>query len=351
MGLALLIVSGVVFLSLNLIPPTKPSDQITPTNNKDISNLPDLYLPPFSKTALKTIYMFPTYKNGESNQPEEDKIDKVIRLFNSYVDKTFQISEIPGAAVLVVYKGQPIYMKPLGVKEIGTPYPVDSNSLFQIGSLSKAFTSAAMASLVDDGTISWDDKVSKYYNSGEFALYDSYANQEVNMRDLLSHRSGLPSDSGADLIFLCKYNFSETIYKLRYMKNDTLFRSTFEYNNILYALAGGSASRAAGESWAYIVRNNIFKPLKMDSSGANLNDFLSALNKVSNHITVNKTVICVSPTPETDIIGPAGSISSSIHDLANWLIFQLDDGKFNGQQIISSQSIAETHTPHCKKTS
>lgn len=312
----------------------KPTDALNPSHTLFLSSVPEIIIPT---------------PNSDQSSSE---MHKIISQFNLFVEETFQKTNIPGSAVLVVYQDQVIYMKCLGVKEAGKEDPVNFNTLFQIGSLTKAFTSTAMASLVDEGKMNWDDKVRLYYpDSDEFALYNSTVTEEVNMRDLLSHRCGLPTESGADLIKICKYDFQETLYRLRYIKPDTEFRSTWEYNQVLYTLAGECASRAAGQDWEGLVEEAIFTPLEMTSSTASFQDYLNAPNRVSNHIAVNKTIQVVSPDPDVTVVAPAGSISSSIKDLANWVRFQLNEGKFNGIQVLSTSALEETHKPHIARKS
>lgn len=270
-------------------------------------------------------------------------IEEIILKFDAYVKETFQKSCVPGAAVAVVYQNQTVYLKCLGVKRIGSSDPVDPNTVFQIGSCSKAFTSATIASLVDEGKIDWDDKVIQHYP--KFKMYDPWVTQHITIRDLLCHRSGLPEHTGDELVLTFKYNTAESIYRMRFMKPDTEFRTTFEYNNILFTLAGEAATRASVMEWYELIAEKIFKPLEMNATSARFVDFVNSGNKVCNHMTINGTVMVQEPL-DFDAMAPAGSISSSINDMVKWLRFQLDGGKFNGKQVVSPQSIAETHKPH-----
>ncbi|EKQ53889.1 MAG: penicillin-binding protein, beta-lactamase class C [Methanobacterium sp. Maddingley MBC34] len=292
----------------------------------------------------------PNTQNGLEDQIStiySPDISTVIALFDPYVENLFENSLIPGAAVVVVYQDRIVYMKTLGVKKVGENDPVDEDTLFEIGSASKAFTSAAMAALVDEGVINWENLARQYYSDPDkFLLNNSQITEEINMLDLLSHRSGLPPQAGSYHVMEFWYDFNETLFHLRYLPPESEFRTQYAYQNILYALAGYSASQAAGMTWDDLIRQKIFQPLQMNSSTTTLQEFLNNPNHASNHeINENGQVNYMEPY-NLDAMGPATSISASIKDLGNWIRFQMNNGQFNGQQVVSSQSLGETHNIH-----
>src|SRR5580700_1926286 len=184
---------------------------------------------------------------------------------DAYVARDMKTFDVPGIAIAIVKDGKVVLAKGYGVRKMGEATPVDENTLFGIGSNTKAFTSAALASLVDAGKISWDDKV--YERLKGFEMYDPYVSHEMTIRDLLTHRSGMGLGEG-DLLFWPKstYTRDEIIYKLRFMKPASSFRSKYAYDNLLYMTAGQIIPAITGVSWDDYIRQHIFAPLGMNHS-------------------------------------------------------------------------------------
>lgn len=305
---------------------------------------PDIQRNLFLESKPPSYSKFSKKGKGEPN-PSEDKIIKLVRLFDSYFKETFILTGIPGSAVVIVYKDQIIYMETLGVKKIGENDPINLDTLFQIGSCTKAFTATLIGALVDEGKMTWDDTARHYYpDHAYFDLYNSSVADEITMRDLLSHRSGLPENAGTFHILDFWYDFDETLPFLRFLPPESEFRTKYAYQNILLSLAGHSAGVAEGTTWDELMKEKLFQPLLMDTSTTNLQDYLISPNHASGHRIINGQTLYVDPI-NLDAMGPAGTISASIKELGNWLRFQLRLGQFNGQQIVSSQSIAETRKP------
>src|SRR5580658_7174922 len=156
---------------------------------------------------------------------------------DAWVARTMQTFEVPGISVAIVKDGKVVLAKGYGVRKLGEPTPVDENTLFAIGSNTKAFTTAALATLVDEGKLAWDDPV--YQRLPGFVMYDPYVSHEMTIRDLLTHRSGMGLGEG-DLLFWphSTYSRAEIVHQLRYMKPASSFRSRFAYDNLLYMTAG-----------------------------------------------------------------------------------------------------------------
>src|SRR5437899_7344096 len=191
---------------------------------------------------------------------------------DAFVARSMKTFGVPGLAIAVVKDGKVVMSKGYGVRKMGESTPVDENTLFGIGSNTKAFTTAALASLVDEGKISWDDRV--YERLPGFAMYDPYVSHEMTIRDLLTHRSGMGLGEG-DLLFWphSTYKREEIIYRLRFMKPASSFRSHYAYDNLLYMAAGQIIPAVTGKSWDDTIRERIFKPLGMNTSNVSTSAF------------------------------------------------------------------------------
>ena len=184
---------------------------------------------------------------------------------DAYVARAMKTYEVPGIAVAIIKDGKVVLAKGYGVRKLGEPAPVDENTVFAIGSNTKAFTAAALATLVDEGKISWDDPV--YERLKGFEMYDPYVSKEMSIRDLLCHRSGLGLGEG-DLMFWPHTTFTreDVVYRVRFLKPASSFRTRFAYNNLMFVTAGQVVAEVSGKSWDDYVREKIFLPLGMKST-------------------------------------------------------------------------------------
>jgi CubicO group peptidase (beta-lactamase class C family) len=258
---------------------------------------------------------------------------------DAYVARAMKTFDVPGIAVAIVKDGKMIFAKGYGVRKVGDSTPVDENTLFGIGSNTKAFTSAALATLVDEGRISWDDPV--YQRLPGFQMYDPYVSHEMTIRDLLTHRSGMGLGEG-DLLFWphTTYKREEIIYRLRFMKPASSFRSHYAYDNLLYMTAGQIIPAVTGTSWDDYVREKIFKPLGMTASKVSTTAFKPTDNYAFPHSRVDGKLQVI-PFQALDNAGPAGSINSSVSEMSKWLLLQLNHGKFldkDGRLFSEAQS-------------
>jgi CubicO group peptidase (beta-lactamase class C family) len=260
---------------------------------------------------------------------------------DAYVARSMKTFEVPGMAVAIVKDGKVVVSKGYGVRKLGESTPVDENSLFGIGSNTKAFTAAALATLVDEVKISWDDPV--YERLKGFEMYDPYVSKEMRIRDLLCHRSGLGLGEG-DLMFWPHTTFTrdEVVYRLRFLKPATSFRTTYAYSNLMFVTAGQVVAAVTEKSWDDYVREKIFLPLGMK----NTNTSTSAYNQEGDwawpHSKVEGKLQPI-PFENLDNAGPAGSINSSVADMSKWLLLQLNHGKIPGSEtrIFSEKSSQE----------
>ncbi|HWY21889.1 MAG TPA: serine hydrolase [Candidatus Acidoferrum sp.] len=264
---------------------------------------------------------------------------------DSYVVRVLKTFEVPGLSIAIVKDGKTVLAKGCGVRKLGAATPVDENTLFGIGSNTKAFTTAALASLVDAGKISWDDPV--YQRLPGFQMYDPYVSHEMTIRDLLTHRSGMGLGEG-DLLFWphSTYTRDEIIYKLRFMKPASSFRSRFAYDNLLYMTAGQIIPAVTGTSWDDYVRQHIFAPLAMNNSTVSNAAFKPGDDYAFPHSRVDGKLQVIH-FEVLDNVGPAGSINSCAADMAKWVQLQLNRGKFIDREgrLISEQQSKEMWTP------
>jgi CubicO group peptidase (beta-lactamase class C family) len=267
--------------------------------------------------------------------------DAPLQGIDDYVNKAIRDWETPGVAIAVVKDDKVIFAKGYGVRELGKPEPVTANTMFAIGSSSKAFTSAAIALLVDEGKIKWNDPVSKYLPG--FQLFDPYVTREMMVQDLLSHRIGL--ERGDRLWYATDYSRDEVLRRIRFLKPSSSFRSKFGYQNIMYLAGGQIIPTVTGKSWDDFLRERIFTPLGMSSTNTSISALKGMPDVAAPHAKINDKVKPVAYRL-IDNIGPAGSINSNLTDMAQWVRLQLNNGKYGDKQIVSSASIKEMQAPH-----
>lgn len=262
---------------------------------------------------------------------------------DAYVKRALVDWQIPGIAVAVIKDGKLVHMKGYGVKEMGTNNPVDEQTLFMIGSNSKAFTATALAMLDQQKKISLDDPVTKWIPS--FALDNKAAGEQAIVRDLLCHRIGFQTFQGDFTYWTSNLSRAEVIEKMRHIKAPYPFRTKWGYTNAAFVVAGEIIPKATGLSWEDFLTAQIFKPLGMNQTLALSKDFPNASNKCAAHTIANGQLIKI-PWCQIDNLAPAGSIGSSVNDMSKWVMAQLDNGKLNGQQVIPTAAIAQTRLPH-----
>jgi CubicO group peptidase (beta-lactamase class C family) len=262
---------------------------------------------------------------------------------DNYVDRAMKSWQIPGLSLCIVKDGQVVYIKGYGVKELGGNDKVDENTLFMIGSNSKAFTATALALLDHEKKLSLDDKVTKWITT--FKLDNHAAGEQAIIRDLLCHRIGFQTFQGDFTYWTSNLSRKEVIEKMSHIKATFPFRTTWGYTNAAFLTAGEIIPAATGIPWEDFIKQRIFDPLGMTQTLALSRDLPAAANKASAHTMADQKLVKI-PFCSIDNLAPAGSISSSARDLSKWVMMQLNNGSLNGQQIIPSSVIAETRKPH-----
>ena len=225
--------------------------------------------------------------------------------------------KVPGVAVAVVKDGQVILSKGYGTRDADKQLPVTPKTLFAIGSITKSFTVTALGMLADDGKLDWDKPVREYLP--EFRLYDQVASDHMTPRDLVTPRSGLPRHDA--LWYNSTFTRREMIERLRYLEPSKDFRSTWQYNNLMFLTAGYLAGQLAGTSWEELVRARIFGPLGMTGSNFSVTDSQKSPDFAQPYATVKEETKKI-PFRGIDEMAPAGSINSNIEDMTRYLLFQ-----------------------------
>jgi CubicO group peptidase (beta-lactamase class C family) len=243
---------------------------------------------------------------------------------------------VPGMAVAIVENDQVTFARGFGVRALGKPERVDADTIFPTGSTGKAVTVAALAILVDEGRISWDDKVTDRLPG--FQMYDPWVTREMTIRDLLVHRSGLGLGEG-DLLFVPRTGLTraESVRRLRYLKPATSFRSGFAYDNVLYMVAGQLIESVTGETWEKFVAERVLKPAGMLHSTSDEAARFATANRAQPHARMNGGLRGAGDQElldEREELGrnaaPAGGLAVSANDMARWLMIQLHAGKLPG---------------------
>ena len=256
--------------------------------------------------------------------------------FEQRVEQLRKDFGVPGVTIAIVEDGKVTLAHGWGVRDITTRQPVDADTIFFTGSTGKAFTNAALATLVDSGKIKWDDKVIDHMP--DFRMWDPWVTREMTIRDLLVHRSGLGLGQG-DLLFLPNSTLSrkETVRRIRYLKPATSFRSGYAYDNILYMAAGQLIEEVSGETWEKYIHDHVFAPLGMNHSTDTDPEFQANPNHARPHSRSGGALHGLgtqTPLDENATIAqnaaPAGGLAISANDMSRWLLTQLGHGKIAG---------------------
>ena len=260
---------------------------------------------------------------------------------DSLVENARQKFNVAGAAIAIVKDGKVMYKKGFGVRSIETKGPVDVYTNFEIASNSKAFTCAALSILEDEGKIKWDDKVKTHIP--EFKMYNEYVTENFNIQDLLTHRSGLGLGVG-DLMFFpdgSDFTMKDILSSFQHFKPVSAFRTKFDYDNLLYLVAGEVIARVSGMSYEDFVTKRILVPLEMKHTYASLDRMKDQSNLAASHSSESGTIKKIATYKEM-INSAAGGLISNVSDLSNWMITQLNKGKY-GPDLKSTLFSVKNH--------
>ncbi len=268
--------------------------------------------------------------------------DDVLLGFEAEVEKIRKEWNVPGMAVVIVKGNQVLYAKGHGLRDVDRKLPMTADTLLQIGSSTKSFATAAIASLVEEGKLDWNKPVKTWLPS--FKLQDNLATERVSLLDMVTHRTGLPRH---DMVW---YNAPSLTLagmtdSLRYLEPGKDFRTQFQYNNLMYIAAGHVTEVVSGKSWQNTVNERFLQPLGMTRSNFSAAQSQRDSNFSFGYKKDKNEPLRVMRFSPTDHIAPAGGIFSSVNEMAAWLQMHLNKGQYQGKQILSAKSIDFLHTP------
>ncbi|MBI3670471.1 MAG: serine hydrolase [Acidobacteria bacterium] len=264
--------------------------------------------------------------------------------FDTFVAQAMKDWKVPGLSLVIVQDGKVILSRGYGFRDVKNQLPVTPQTLFAIGSITKSFTAASLARLVDEGKLEWDKPVREYMPS--FRMYDEVASEHMTPRDLVTHRSGLPRHDA--LWYNSELTRAQLVERLRYLEPSKDFRSTYQYNNLMFVTAGYLASHVSGVKWEDLVQQRIFAPLGMQSSNFAVSDSQKSSDfahpyKVAKEGSTEE--VKEVPFRVIDALGPAGSINSNAEGMAQYLLMYLGRGKHGETRVLSESNVAQMTTP------
>lgn len=271
-----------------------------------------------------------------AQKPADPRL-KGLDLFAEKILKDFQA---PGVSIAVVEKDKVVYTGGFGFRDVEKKLPVTANTLFAIGSCTKAFTASMLGMLVKEGSVDLDKPVRDYLP--ELKFKNDYTNKHITLRDMMSHRSGLPRHDASWYGSTATRN--ELLARIEYLEPSAELRQVYQYNNFMFMAQGVVLEKLTGKSWEQNMKERIFTPLGMTVSTTSIGDMEKSGDRSLAYALENK-VSKVIPYRNIDAIGPAGSINSSANDMANWLITWINGGKFKGKEIIPQSFAAQAITP------
>ncbi len=263
--------------------------------------------------------------------------------FGQFVNKAIADFNVPGVGLAIVSGGELVLASGFGKRDRENDKPMTADSLFPIGSTTKAMTATVLGTLVDEGTLEWDVPVRTYLPS--FALSDEIISSRITPRDLVTHRSGLPRHD-----FLWYNNQrstrAEIVERLRHLELSADLRAEFQYNNLLFMTAGFLAGQLTGGTWEAAVRARLFEPLGMTRTNFSVLESQQDPDHALPYREDDDRNLNVIPFRNIDLIGPAGSVNSSVTEMSRWLLLNLRSGKLGDRQLIQPTTLADIHSPH-----
>lgn len=262
-----------------------------------------------------------------------------IQTLRQTLERASRLFQTPAISLTVIQNGQTIFSEGFGTRTLGRPEPVDGDTSYAIASMSKSTVSMSLAMLHEQNLFRWEDKVTRFLP--DFRLYDNFASQEITVIDLLKHNCGLNSESAGTLWYGSDYSREEVIQRLRYLRPVSGFRSAYAYQNVCFLVAGMIIEKISGISWDDFVAENIFKPLEMERSFANLTALQRAgiENIATPHTQIDGKLTAI-PYRNHDNVGPAASAHSTTNDLSRYLQLFLEEGAAQGKQLLKPESVA-----------
>jgi len=277
---------------------------------------------------------------GTAAKPSLDGLDE-------FIAQTMKDWKVPGLALAVIQGDKVTLLKGYGYRDLEKQLPVTPKTLFAIGSITKSFTVTALGMEMDEGKVDWDKPVRDYLPT--FKMYTPELSEQMTIRDLITHRSGLPRH---DFVwYTSDFSREDILRRLQYLEPSKPLRTTFQYNNIMFMTAGYIAGQLNGTSWEDAITQRIFKPLEMTGTNfseletQNSSDFGQPYRKGSDLKAELKRIPFDAQCPNRCAMGPAGEINSNVTDMSKYLLFHLNHGKIGGKQLLSENNSIQMQTP------
>lgn len=271
----------------------------------------------------------------------DDKVSAGLAALDAMATRLVAEGAVPGLAITVVHDDKVVYLKGFGLRMVGRPETVDPDTVFQLASFSKPITSTVVAALVGKGFLDWDSRIAEL--APDFQLHDPYPSQQVTVRDLLNHRSGLPGNAGNDLEAI-GYARDAILPRLALLSPASSFRAGYAYSNAGFTMGALAAARPTGKDWETVAEEMLYRPLGMTSTSSRHSDFLARPNAASLHVDLGQGWTAAVKR-SADAEAPAGGVSGSARDLGAWMRLELGQGRFEGEQLIPADALAATHEP------
>ncbi|MGX5827903.1 serine hydrolase [Mesorhizobium sp. 43Arga] len=289
--------------------------------------------------CIAVLALWPRAASADTITPE--RIAVALSKLETLAEGAVADGGVPGLAIAVVHEDEVIFLKGFGHREAGKPEAVDADTVFQIASLSKPVSATVVAALVSDGVVSWDSKIADL--DPAFRLADPYPTSQLTVRDLFSHRSGLPGTAGDDLEDI-GYDRAEILHRLRFVPPSSSFRAGYSYSNFGLTEGAVAAAVPAGKPWEEVAEEKLYRPLGMASTSSRHSDFVKHADRAALHIKVNGAWVArIERDPDAQ--APAGGVSSTARDLSQWVRLILGDGVYAGKTLISADALDQTHVP------
>lgn len=289
--------------------------------------------------CIAVMALWPHAASADAITPE--RITVALSKLEALAQGVVANSAVPGLAIAVVHDDEVIFLKGFGHREAGKPESVDADTVFQIASLSKPVSATVVAALVSDRVVSWNSRIADL--DPGFRLADPYPTSELTIRDLFAHRSGLPGTAGDDLEDI-GYDRATILNRLRFVPPSSSFRAGYSYSNFGLTEGAVAAARPTGKSWEEVADEKLYRPLGMVSTSSRNADFIKRADRAALHVKVDGAWVAKIKR-DPDAQAPAGGVSSTARDLAQWVRLLLGKGVYAGKTLITADALDQTHVP------
>ncbi|TWT13024.1 serine hydrolase [Reyranella sp. CPCC 100927] len=282
-----------------------------------------------------------TWATAHAQPLSRDKVVAALPALEALARQVIESGGVPGLAIAVVHNDEVVYLKGFGHRDVGKADVVDADTVFQIASLSKPVSSTVVAAVVSTGKIGWESRIADL--DPAFQLRDPYPTAALTVRDLFAHRSGLPGTAGDDLEDI-GFGRAEVLQRLRLVAPLSSFRAGYSYSNAGLTEGAVAAAKPTGKSWESVAEEMLYRPLGMTATSSRHDDFIARTNRAALHIKVDGAW-AAKLKRNPDMQAPAGGVSASARDLAQWMRLELADGMYNGQRLIAAAALEEARVP------